>query len=37
MFHRIEAFYNPTRRNSTLCYLSPVEFEATDSLLFDAA
>jgi putative transposase len=29
MFHWIEAFYNPTRRHSTLGYLSPVEFEAT--------
>ena len=29
MFHWIEAFYNPTRRHSTLGYLSPVDFEAT--------
>jgi putative transposase len=27
MFHYIEAFYNPTRRHSTLGYLSPVDFE----------
>lgn len=29
MFHRIETFYNPTRRHTTLGYLSPVDFEAT--------
>jgi len=29
MFHYIEAFYNPTRRHSTLGYLSPVDFETT--------
>jgi hypothetical protein len=29
MFHRMEAFYNRTRRHSTLDYLSPVDFEAT--------
>jgi putative transposase len=28
MFHWIEAFYNPTRRHSTLGYLSPVDYEA---------
>lgn len=28
-FHWIEAFYNPTRRYSTLNYLSPVDYEAT--------
>ena len=28
MFHYIEAFYNPTRRHSTLGYLSPVDNEA---------
>jgi putative transposase len=27
MFHWIEAFYNPTRRHSTLGYRSPVDFE----------
>ena len=27
MFHYVEAFYNPTRRHSTLGYLSPVDFE----------
>jgi len=27
MFHYIEVFYNPTRRHSTLGYLSPVDFE----------
>jgi putative transposase len=29
MFHYVEAFYNPTRRHSTLGYLSPVDYEAT--------
>jgi putative transposase len=29
MFHWIQAFYNPTRRHSTLGYLSPIDFEAT--------
>lgn len=29
IFHWIEAFYNPTRRHSTLGYLSPVDFETT--------
>ena len=29
MFRWIEAFYNPTRRHSTLGYLSPIDFEAT--------
>jgi putative transposase len=28
MFEWIEAFYNPTRRHSTLNYLSPVDYEA---------
>ena len=28
MFEWIEAFYNPTRRHSTLDYLSPVDYEA---------
>jgi putative transposase len=27
MFAYIEAFYNPTRRHSTLGYLSPVDYE----------
>jgi putative transposase len=27
MFHWIETFYNPTRRHSTLGYLSPVDYE----------
>jgi putative transposase len=27
VFEYIEAFYNPTRRHSTLGYLSPVQFE----------
>ncbi|NCT97589.1 MAG: IS3 family transposase [Comamonadaceae bacterium] len=27
MFDYIECFYNPTRRHSTLGYLSPVQFE----------
>lgn len=29
MFHYVEVFYNPTRRDSTLGYLSPIDFEAT--------
>ena len=29
MFTWIEAWYNPTRRNSTLDYLSPVDYENT--------
>ena len=29
MFHWIEAFYNPTRRHSSLGYLSPVDYEAS--------
>lgn len=28
MFHWIEAFYYPTRRHSTIGYLSPVDCEA---------
>ncbi|MFM7687142.1 MAG: IS3 family transposase [Actinomycetota bacterium] len=28
MFHYVEAFYNPTRRHSTLGYVSPVDYEA---------
>jgi putative transposase len=27
VFHCIERFYNPTRRHSTLGYVSPIEFE----------
>jgi len=27
VFHYIERFYNPTRRHSTLGYVSPIEFE----------
>ena len=29
IFECIEAFYNPTRRHSTLGYLSPVDYENT--------
>ncbi len=29
VFDYIERFYNPTRRHSTLGYLSPAQFEAT--------
>jgi transposase InsO family protein len=28
VFHYLEAFYNPTRRHSSLGYCSPIEFEA---------
>ena len=28
MFEWIEAFHNPTRRHSTLDYLSPIDYEA---------
>ena len=28
MFHYVEAFSNPTRRHSTLGYLSPVDYDA---------
>lgn len=27
VFHYIERFHNPTRRHSTLGYVSPIEFE----------
>lgn len=27
VFHYVECFYNPTRRHSTLGYLSPFDFE----------
>ncbi|HEX7820564.1 MAG TPA: IS3 family transposase, partial [Sphingobium sp.] len=27
VFDYIECFYNPTRRHSTLGYLSPIDFE----------
>jgi putative transposase len=29
VFDQIECFYNPTRRHSTLGYVSPVQFEQT--------
>ena len=29
VFDYIERFYNPTRRHSTLGYVSPAQFEAT--------
>ncbi|HWH74267.1 MAG TPA: IS3 family transposase, partial [Methylibium sp.] len=29
VFDYIERFYNPTRRHSTLGYVSPIEFENT--------
>ena len=32
VFEYIEAFYNPTRRHSTLGYLSPVQFEQEQSI-----
>ena len=31
MFEWIEAFYNPTRRHSTLGYLSPIDYEAANA------
>ena len=31
MFSYIEAFYNPTRRHSTLGYLSPVDYETANA------
>ena len=31
MFHYVEAFYNPTRRHSTLGYLSPIDYEAANA------
>ncbi|MBR0673325.1 transposase [Roseomonas soli] len=33
--HFIEGFYNPTRRHSSLGYLSPSEFEARKILMKD--
>jgi putative transposase len=35
VFHFIEGFYNPTRRHSSLGYLSPAEFEARKMLMKD--
>lgn len=35
VFHFIEGFYNPTRRHSSLGYLSPIEFEAKKMLMND--
>jgi len=35
VFHFIEGFYNPTRRHSSLGYLSPIEFEARKMLMKD--
>ena len=37
MFHWIEGFYNPTRRHSTLDYLSPVEYEQLRTAAITAA
>ncbi len=33
VFHLIEGFYNPTRRHSTLGYLSPIEYEGRKMLM----
>jgi putative transposase len=35
VFHFIEGFYNPTKRHSSLGYLSPIEFEARRILMTD--
>ncbi|MFN6953774.1 MAG: IS3 family transposase, partial [Acetobacteraceae bacterium] len=35
VFQFIEGFYNPTRRHSSLGYLSPIEFEARKMLMKD--
>ena len=37
MFHWIDAFYNPTRRHSTLDYRSPVEYERLHTAAAEAA
>lgn len=37
VFEYIEAFYNPTRRHSTLGYLSPAEFETSTLAATDAS
>ena len=35
VFHLIDGFYKPTRRHSSLGYLSPIEFEARKMLMKD--
>ncbi len=37
IFDWIEAFYNPTRRHSALCYHSPLEFERLHTAATEAA
>ncbi|EFQ82027.1 hypothetical protein HMPREF0063_12869, partial [Aeromicrobium marinum DSM 15272] len=37
IFEWIEAFYNPTRRHSSLDYLSPIEYETLHTATDQAA